>query len=248
MKITFNTKELATLLSSIAKIKDSVCLELNVDESTVKTTVVSESRDINMLSSVDVTIEVDEDEDEDDIQDTDLNLPSVTKLIKAIKVVKSEEITFGVHENHLTYIGDEFRFKYHILDDGIIAKEHKNLSKLMSMEWDVNFRMSSDTLKSIINYSKIFKDTSKIYIQANDDIISYQLTDKTRKNVDSAQIEGGEYEGLMNFEFITDMSIFNKFVTPNKIELEFGMSENFCKICVVGGGIDIVYALASEAN
>jgi len=248
MNVIFNTKELSILLSSIAKITDQVCITIDVDDCVAKTTVVSEGRDINMLASVDINIELVEGEDDDEVTNTDLNIPSVTKLIKAIKSVKDDDISFGIHENHITYVGSDFRFKYHILDDGLIAKEHKNLDRLISMDWDVNFKMSSDTLKSLINYSKIFKDSSKIYIRPNDDVLAYELTDKTRKNVDSALIDGGEYEGLMNFEFITDMSIFTKFVTPNKIELDFGMNETFCKISVIGVGIDLVYAVASETN
>lgn len=247
MKITFVNKELASLLGSIAKLTDQATIKVAVEEGVGKVVTASEGRDMFMLASIDIDIETTE--NIDDVEDIKLNLPSVTKLLKVIKAIKTENIQFNVTENNISYTGSDFRFKYHLLDDNIIHEERKSMDKLLAIDWDVTFTMKSETLKSIISYSKIFKDTSKLYIKSKDDVVAYEMTDKTMKNVDAIQIEGDEYEGILDFEFITDISTFNKFINPTKIELEFGMDDTYAMIKVVdNSNITLIYAMGSETN
>ena len=252
MNLRFKTKELNLMLGSIAKINDVVSLQFKEKTSTIKTVVQSDDKTISLFTEFDVDVDLDDDEEVEDIQDYNINLGSVTKLLKAIKAIKDEEISFGIAENHIKYVGDKFRFKYHLIDDGLVSVPKLTTKQLEKIKWDMEFQLEADTLKSVLQLSKIFKDSSKVYIGCSDDLVKYTLTDKTVKNVDASTVLGGTYEGMPDSDFIVDVANFNRFMNPTKISIDFQLATEMgigmLKVNDSNVKNDMIYVVASEVS
>ena len=79
-----------------------------------------------------------------------LNIPDIKKLIRVLEIVPSNEIELKLNENNISYSKDGYRFKYHILDDGIIKLPNINVSKINNLGW----RAKTSLLNSIdLTYS-----------------------------------------------------------------------------------------------
>ena len=113
-----------------------------------------------------------------------LSIGDFQKLLKAINCIEEEEPTFEIKSNHLHYSSPNLKFKYHLLEDGVITAPTFNLQKLEALKFDTTFSISKDVIKNIIRNSTFTSDSTKIYFYTQDEKVFCELNDRTISNLD----------------------------------------------------------------
>lgn len=143
-----------------------------------------------------------------------LNIPDISKLIRILSVIDTENLDLVYDKNNLSYSSSNIRFKYHLFEDGIIVTPKLNIDKLTALTFDGKFSLLYNNLQNLIKGSSIATDSNKIYLSYKDTSVLGELTDKARPNVDSyGLIISTNYTGIqlsaaipLNFEIFRIIS------------------------------------------
>jgi hypothetical protein len=143
-----------------------------------------------------------------------LNIPDISKLIRILSVIDTENLDLVYDKNNLSYCSSSIRFKYHLFEDGIIVTPKLNIDKLTALTFDGKFSLLYNNLQNLIKGSSIATDSNKIYLSYKDTSVLGELTDKARPNVDSyGLIISTNYTGIqlsaaipLNFEIFRIIS------------------------------------------
>lgn len=145
-------------------------------------------------------------------QELNLNIFDIRKLIKVIDCIQNENIVFDIAANNISYNSSSLKFKFYLMDDGIIKKSIVNPEKINSLKFDCEFCITSDKLGDINRISTFTEDTNKIYVSTNEGKILAELTDKTKPNIDSATIEiANSFIGSPFQPTALSLDVFRKF-------------------------------------
>jgi hypothetical protein len=137
-----------------------------------------------------------------------LNIPDISKLIRILSVIDATAIELNLDKNNISYSSKNIRFKYHLFEDGIIVSPRLNVDKLLSLEFNGKYTLIYNNLQNLIKGSTIATDSNKIYLSYKDNVVTGELTDKARPNVDSyGLVISEDYTGIqlnssipLNFE------------------------------------------------
>ena len=121
-----------------------------------------------------------------------LNISSISKLLKALDQINEESYCININNNNLEYKSPSLRFKYHLLENGIISQPAINIKKVLEFDFNVKFTIAADKLSSIGKFSTFSSDSNKIYISCDGYKVFAELTDKARDNIDSFEFVFGE--------------------------------------------------------
>lgn len=204
MKITIPDKKvfINSFLSPISKISDS-CV-INISESGLSCVTCTPDAAIILHSHFNLDIDID--------KSFDLNIADIKKVYKAFECISSDSFVFNVDKNNISYNGTEIRFKYHLLEDGIITKPKINVTKISGLEFPLKFTIQYKSLVELLRGSTFATESNKLYVYSENNKIFGDLTDKARHNVDSMSIPLCEYTGpeiqtiCLNFELIRIIS------------------------------------------
>jgi DNA polymerase III sliding clamp (beta) subunit (PCNA family) len=142
-----------------------------------------------------------------------LNIPSIIKLTKALEHTTGE-IDFIVNSNNLEYKSPVVRFKYHLLENGILSQPLINLKKIQSVEFDVAFNINPQSLVDLCKASAFANDSNKMYLSCDGNQLRAELTDRARYNIDSIEMVLGELH--QQFDAIPINLDFFRSLTYNK--------------------------------
>ena len=139
------------------------------------------------LSSADGTIvNKSEVEIESDVNvETKLNIPDIKKLVRVLEIIPEVEINLKMNENNLSYNDKGYKFRYHLLDDGIIKQPTLNVEKVNKLNFNTKFVVKENELSTLFKGSSFATETSKIYIYEEDGEIYGELGDRSRHNTDN---------------------------------------------------------------
>jgi hypothetical protein len=141
-----------------------------------------------------------------------LNISDIKKVIKAFECISTDSFTITIDKNNINYSGPEIRFKYHLLEDGIITAPKVNVSKIASLNFPIEFVIQYKSLIELLRGSTFASESNKLYLYSKEGKIFGDLTDRARQNVDSISIPLSEYKGeeltnlCLNFELIRIIS------------------------------------------
>lgn len=132
-----------------------------------------------------------------------LSIRGVTKFKKLISCIPEDSFSLGIKSNHLKYESDNIRFKYYLLDDGIIKDPPINVDKINEIDCDYEFIISLSKIKELLqlNSAISLKDGNdlKVYFKFTENGVYAELTDKAMDNSDSVDILiSKEYTGNTN--------------------------------------------------
>jgi len=206
MEITVNNQHFKKLfLEQISKISDN-CV-ITVIENLLKCKVSSPD------NSVILGIELNIDNTDDSEKEVFLNVGDIKKLIRAFDCVSAEKVTFTVDNNNINYKDSSIKFKYHLLEDGIINQPKVNLQKLEQLEFDSSFTLNDRSLNELTKCSTFSSDSNKIYLTSENSVLRGDLTDRSKFNVDSLEINiSNDFTGTpvnnlcLNFEIFRIVS------------------------------------------
>lgn len=171
-------KFLNNFINPLSKVADSAVIK------------VSKGKLSSLVSASDNTIIVSAEYSDDMINaEKTLNIPDLKKLSRVLSCIESPSFELDISSNFIGHKSDNVRFKYHLYDDGIISSPKVNISKLNALEFDGKFTLSFTAITSLIKGSTISTESNKLYISVKDNILTGELTDKTRSNIDSYGIK-----------------------------------------------------------
>lgn len=199
MEISVNSQLFKRLfLDQISKISDSAVIKLAGN----KAKCITCTPDNSVILSIEFSIKTNNSETE-----STLNVGDIKKLIRAVDCIETDNATFKISNNNLSYKDNGIQFKYHFLENGIIPQPKINLEKLQSLEFDSSFVLKDKSLIELIKASTFSSDSNKIYLTTDEGKLKGNLTDKTRYNIDnfetivSDNFKGKDIEDLcLNFE------------------------------------------------
>lgn len=203
LKIKNKNSFLKNFLLPISKISDSVVLQPKSVEDENFLSCLCCTPDNSVFLYVEHPIEEQLD------SDISLNCSDVKKFIRAIDSIShADEISFDIENNNLSYKDKYLRFKYHLLEDGIIKHPKMNLAKIDNTVFHTRFLLEKESVKDLLKGSVFSCDSNKMYISANKNGVYAELTDKTRKNIDTITfLVSEEYDGdeIENIPFCFDI-------------------------------------------
>ena len=197
-----NRPEFIKFVDSFAKISDSFIADVQADQISVITT------------SPDSTLIVYGQYKCNATYCTSLNIPDSKKLVRVLDTISSEQIEFILNSNNLEYKDKSVRFKYHLFEDGFLAKPALSIKKIEQFEYDIVFNLTKAQIQSLVKGSTFTTETNKLYIYTDGTSLIGELTDKIRHNSDSYSLKLGDVDFTLspiavNFENIRLLTLFN---------------------------------------
>lgn len=120
-----------------------------------------------------------------DTEEMSLNIPDIGRLNKVIQCIDDTEVVLQFDENNISYRSEDIRFKYHLLEDGIISSPPINIEKLKEIEYDTAFEITGTALANMIKSSTFANESDKLYFFTQENSVYGELTDHQKHNSDS---------------------------------------------------------------
>ena len=188
------------------------------------------------------------------ISDTErsLNIPDIKKLTRVLECIDVDTLDLDITTNNLKYTGDNFKFTYHLLEDGIIKTPSINIKKVNELKFDVTFKVTEVKLSSLFKGSSFTTETNKLYIYFENNKIYGELGDKSRHNSDNFQcvladtFEGSPLTKTVPVNFDTFRLInFNKCLD---IEFAINISFGVIKVTLSRDNTKLTYIVSALIN
>ena len=113
-----------------------------------------------------------------------INVPDLKKLYRVVDTIDGDGFELIINKNNLEYKGKSVKFKYHLFEDGFLAKPGINLQKIKDFSYDINFTVSRNILQQLFKGSTFASETNKVYLYTEDGKLKAELTDRARHNTD----------------------------------------------------------------
>lgn len=175
MIISLNNKNdfVNKFLNPISRVNDLVTIKVDGNEvSSLNRT--SDNNTILYASCNDITCDTTH----------NVNIPDVKKLIKALDGITDNQVSLTVNPNNLEYKSNTVKFKFHLLEDGIIAVPNLNINKINNFQYNVRFKMTTQSLTNLLKSSTFITDSNKMYIFSEGSVVYGELTDRSKHNID----------------------------------------------------------------
>ena len=208
MKITLDTTLLnAKILKPLSRIVDD-CI-LTIKDKTIES--------LATVGSAGIIIYVKYNIDTDIKEECNLNIKDISKLTSVLNCIKGQTIDMTVERNHIKYQSDEFKFKFHLTEDGVITKPKLKAEKLENIQFQTSTPLNSKIFYDILKASSFIKsDDVKLYFYTKDDEegrgVYCDITNRSIMNSDSITIKLSDaYDGEdVNQRLICDIEHIRK--------------------------------------
>lgn len=124
-----------------------------------------------------------------DNEQAHLNVYDIRKFIKLLDCIPEDDVKLQVNSNHLGYKSAQINFKFHLMDDGVIRKSIVNVDKIDKLTFDSEFVLPKSKLDEIMKISSFTEDSNKLYLNCDGVEVKGELTDKTKPNIDSVNVQ-----------------------------------------------------------
>ena len=178
LKIHNKDDFISRFLNPVSKINNSCILKLT--NTGISTLLSAADNTAILLGQYDADIDTD---------DTVLNLPDVSRLIKIIQCIADDDIALDINQNHIQYNSEDVRFKYHLLEDGILMSPSISVDKIKSIDYSTTLSLPYQSIINLIKSSSFTMDINKVYISTNENSVYAEIGDNQAHNVDSIRIK-----------------------------------------------------------
>lgn len=238
MQLTFNNKFsfCDKFLSPISRISDLAIISVFQNEIT-SLNKTADNNTILLARCKDASLDGD--------QKIDLNVPDVKKFIRVFDCISDENIAVKINNNNIEYKSPKTKFKFHLLEDGIITPPGHSLKKIDTFEYDVVFKISLAEFNNLLKSSTFITDSNKIYIYTQDSSVQCELTDKSRHNLDSFTTQlADRYQGVdidkpipFSFDVVRNISVLK----TQELEFKINTSKGILCVDVIDGDYQLKY-------
>lgn len=244
MKIQLNTSVLNTkILKPISRIVEDCILTVNKNQ--IESVAAVAGGGIIIYVKYNAITDIEE--------EVDLNIKDIGKLISVLNCIKGETINMDIEYNNIKYSSDDFKFKFHLMEDGVISKPKISRKNLENIDFQTSTSLNSKIFYDILKASSFIKsDDVKLYFytKRSDDGqrgLYCELTNKNIINSDSISIKlCDNYDGedlhtelKCDIEYIRKMNI-NK---DSEIYLYFNTDRQYTFFDIVDEGGKVRYII-----
>lgn len=180
------------------------------------------------------------------ISDTTINLSDLKKFKNLINRATEldENDKLFLDKNVLKYKSTKWRWKYYLLDAGLLNTRKIKKESLDKFNTTVSFVIKPDTLMDIVKIKALHKNNSdKVYLKIEDDKITACITDLTASNTDEIGVTVTDKfetddeidQVIIKFDLIKVLSQHRG--VPFKVKI----SKTACLFQTVWNGVNINY-------
>lgn len=242
MKLQIKSKKdfISNVLGPISNLNDKTVIKIEKDKIT------------SLTASNDATLILYSETQGGSDAERSINIPDIKKLTRVLECIDVDELEIDVTANNIKYSGDNFKFTYHLLEDGIIKIPSVNVKKINELNFDVTFKVTEAKLSSLFKGSSFTTETNKLYIYFENNKICGELGDKSRHNSDNFQcILADTYGGIpltktvpVNFDTFRLIN-FNK---CQDIEFAINISFGVIKVTLSRDNTKLTYIVSALIN
>lgn len=240
LKIKNRKDFIANVLGPISSINDTTIIKVEKDKLT------------NLTASQDATLVLYCETDCVADGERNLNIPDIKKLVRVLECADQDEVEFNVSTNNIQYSSDNFKFKYHLLEDGIMKLPSINVAKINQLKFDTTFKVPESKLQNLFKGASFTTETNKLYLYFENNKIFGELGDRNRHNSDNFQtVLADSYVGAalsknipVNFE---TFRLIN-FSKSSEIEFAINIGYGVMKISLVKGNTKLIYIVSALIN
>jgi hypothetical protein len=180
MVIQIDNKDrfISQFLNPVSKINNSCVLKL----SNKGMSALLSAADNTAILYAQYTVELDTD-------DISINLPDISRLYRILQCIDKDNISLTLKENYIQYSSSDVRFKYHLLEDGIISIPAVSVDKIKNIQYDTSLSLPYQSIVNLIKSSSFTIDVNKVYISTKDDDVYAEIGNSEAHNVDSISIK-----------------------------------------------------------
>jgi len=241
LKIKNKKDFVSNFLGPVTNLNDASIL--SIDDNKISCTLASADATIVCRSMIDV---------ETDLENgTKLNLPDIKKLVRVLDIIPSAELELQVNENNLSYNKSGYKFKYHLLDDGIIKQPSLNVEKVKNLEFNTKFIVKEAGLNTLFKGSSFATETSKVYFFEEDGKIYSELGDRSRHNSDNfVCMLSDEFEGSIQKPLPVNFDSFRLVSFDRSREVNFSINTDMGVITCnfEKGDAQLIYIISALIN
>ena len=240
LKIKNKKDFVSNFLGPVSNLNDA-CI-LSIEGNSMSCTLASADATIVCKS----TIEVDT-----DLDNVKLNLPDIKKMVRVLDIIPSTEIELQINENNISYNKNGYKFKYHLLDDGIIKQPNLNVEKIKKLDFNTKFIVKENELNTLFKGSSFATETSKVYIFEEDGKINGELGDRSRHNTDNFICElSNEFEGNIEKPLPVNFDSFRLVSFSGSREVNFSVNTDMGVITCnfKKGDAQLIYIISALIN
>lgn len=114
-----------------------------------------------------------------------INMPNIRKLMQVFECIEDAFVDLELASNHLAYDSPTVKFKYFLLDDGVIETTPLKTEKIDALQFQSGFKLNLSALTEMIKGSSFTDETNKVYISTTGTEVFAELTDHTVQNTNS---------------------------------------------------------------
>lgn len=192
-----------SFLSLVSKTSESACLK--IDNNKIYCVTSSGDNTIVVFSTYK--------QHNDAVDSLKLNIPDINRLNRLLSCIQDNDIQLDHDNNCLRYKSKNVRFKYHLLEDGIITTPAVSIEKIKKLSFNHTFDLSKTCILSLIKGSSLMTDADKLYFYVEDNCVYAEITDKETHNTDSytqlvcEQFDDDDFNQMsINFEILRMLS------------------------------------------
>lgn len=134
-----------------------------------------------------------------DIEDSlTLNIKDVTKLIRVIECIPSNEFTLSVDKTGsvLKHTSPGLSFSLHLVNDRVLAKSRISKEQVEQLEYSHEFTVPGSKIQEVLKGAIFASESNKIYFYSRDRKIHAELTNRAESDHDSITFSIlDEYDG-----------------------------------------------------
>ena len=225
MKLSIPNKKdfISNVLNPVSNLNDKTIIK--IEKNKISSITASNDATLVLYSETEINIDA----------ERSINIPDIKKLVRVLECVDTEHLDLEVSSNNIKYAGDNFKFTYHLLEDGIIKIPSINVKKINELKFDTTFKVTENMLSSLFKGSSFTTETNKLYIYVENNKVYGELGDKTRHNSDNFQcVLANEFTGTALTKTIPVNFETFRLINFNKCsDIEFAINVGFGVIKIV---------------
>ena len=240
LKLASKKEFISNILSPISNLNDKTVLKIEKD----KISSITASNDATLILYSETSIEAE--------SERSINIPDIKKFARVLECVDTDAFELDVTSNNIKYAGGNFKFTFHLLEDGIIKPPAINIKKVNDLKFDTIFKVQETKLTSLFKGSSFTTETNKLYIYFEDNKIYGELGDKNRANSDNFQcVLADTFTGTaLNKTIPINFDTFRliSFGKCNEVEFAINTSLGVIKIVLVKDKTRLTYIVSALIN
>jgi len=242
MKLQIKSKKdfISNVLGPISNLNDKSIIKIEKDKIT------------SLTASNDATLVLYSETQSVSDSERSINIPDIKKLTRVLECIDADTLDLDVTTNNLKYTGENFKFTYHLLEDGIIKIPSINVKKINELKFDVNFKVTEAKLSSLFKGSSFTTETNKLYIYFENNKIYGELGDKSRHNSDNFQcVLADKFDGIVLTKTVPVNFDTFRLINFNKcLDIEFAINISFgiIKVTLTRDNTKLTYIVSALIN